>query len=218
MTLAPNQHVLIFDTETTGLPRYGSDHPAGADYQPRMCAVSMATVSTTDGSVVERFTALVKPERWPLDNPDFLENMEAAERIHNLPLERLKAEGIPIEIIQEAWQRMYAQSDFVSGYNVWFDHKIVRGELARLGQPIPFRDKQGICLMKAARMRLGKRVSLTKACELILGKSHRGAHDAAADVDATIGLFRHFLRIGGLDIELQPEARRTLSAEQGYQS
>ncbi len=143
-----------------------------------------------------------------MDNTEFMSNLAEAERVHGLSLERLETEGLPIDAIHAAWTRIYAQSQFVSGFNIWFDHKIVRGEFARLGYPIPFRDKPGICLMKAARQQIGTRVNLSRACELILGKSHEGAHDAAADVDATVELFRYFLRIGGLSIDEQPEARR----------
>lgn len=209
---------LIFDTETTGLPFYGSQHPADADYQPRMCSIAMALVDD-EGAVVRRYESLIKPVGWPLDNELFVKNMDQArEKAHGLTFERLEAEGRPIEDVADVWDNLYSGAEFVAGYNIWFDHKIARGELKRLGRPIPFRDKKGFCLMKAStdickipRMQPGggnKFPKLAEAVEIILKRKHERAHDARGDLDATIELYQWFAKEGLIAPEDQPEARK----------
>lgn len=201
-------HILLIDTETGGLPFYGSEHPADAPYQPRMCSIDMALL-TDSGDVLNRFSCLIKPDGWPLDDDKFMTNFLNAQKIHGLTLDELNADGIPIAEAHAVWQDFYKVSQFVCGYNVSFDHKIVRGEWKRLGHPIPFRDKQFMCLMKAARPLcwLNKNPKLGEAVQILLGKEHTTAHSAAGDVDVSIELYRYLKERNALVAEDQPESK-----------
>ena len=206
-------NILLFDTETTGIPFYGSEHPADAPYQPRMCSVDMALL-TESGDVVNRKSFLIKPDGWPLEDDLFTTNLASAEKIHGLSLGQMQSDGIPIAEAHVAWQDFYKASKFVCGYNVAFDHKVVRGEWKRLGHPIPFRDKQFMCLMKAARPLCGlkKNPKLGEAVQILLGKEHTTAHTAAGDVDVSIELYRYLKERDALVIEDQPEAKSQVAA------
>lgn len=195
---------LIFDTETTGIPFYGPEHPAHADYQPRMCSIAMALVDET-GAIEDRYHGLVKPLGWPLKSELFMERAREAEAVHGISMERLEVEGRPIEAIYGVWSHLYDQADATCGYNIWFDHKIIRGEWARIGYPVPFRDKPGVCLMKGTKKHLGvASIKLQSAVERILQKQHVGAHDAEADLSVSIELFTKLLGAGALVSEEQP--------------
>lgn len=206
---------LIWDVETTGLPVYSA--PADADYQPRMCSIAAALVEE-DGSIEKQFYHLIKPEGWPLDDARFVANMDQArDKAHGLTFEKLEAEGIPVAQAYEEWTPFHEQASYVVGFNVWFDHKVTRGEWKRLGHPIPFRDKQGICLMKSStdlcaieRKAPGggfKFPKLGEAVQILLGREHDRAHSADGDLSATIELFRYLHAKGTLVIEDQPEAK-----------
>jgi DNA polymerase III subunit epsilon len=200
---------LLVDVESTGIPLYSKEHPADAPYQPRMCSIDMALLNDC-GDVLNRFSCLIKPEGWPLDDERFVANMEQARvKAHGLTLEQLQADGIPIAEAHAVWQDFYRVSQFVCGYNVWFDHKIVRGEWKRLGHPTPFREKQAICLMKAARPLCGlsKNPKLGEAVQILLGKEHTTAHTAAGDVDVSIELFHYLKERNALVAEDQPESK-----------
>jgi DNA polymerase III epsilon subunit-like protein len=199
--------VFLVDTETTGLPKYG--FPADAPCQPRMCSVSMALLSD-EGDELKRYTALVRPESWPLDDREFMASFEHASKVaHGLTVERLHDEGVPIAEIYGHWPGFYGEADVVCGFNVWFDHKILRGEWKRLGHPVPFREKQGICLMKAARPLCGlsKSPKLSEAVRILLDREHGTAHTADGDVDVSIDLYRYLLSRDALTREDQPGAK-----------
>jgi DNA polymerase III epsilon subunit-like protein len=201
-------NILLIDTETTGFPLYGHEHPADAGYQPRMCALSMALLDHT-GEVMAARNFLVKPEGWPLGNELFMDNLRKAQAVHGLSLERLEAEGEPIGFVRDMWNDLYSLASYTCGYNLWFDHKIVRGEWKRLGFPIPFREKQGICLMKAARAHLGlsKNIKLADAVQRLLGIGHAAAHTADGDVAVSVLLFQHLLARNAIHAEDQPESK-----------
>jgi len=209
---------LVFDTETTGLPFYGSAHPSDAPYQPRMCSIAMALVDG-DGTELARFASLIKPVGWPLDDERFVSNMkQASEKAHGLTFEQLEAEGALIDSVREEWNKLYEGADYVCGFNVWFDHKIARGEWKRLGHPIPFREKQGICLMKGTtelckieRKAPGggyKFPKLGEAVQILLNKPHTKAHSAEGDLDVSLDLYRFLAERELLVPEDQPAAKQ----------
>ena len=211
-------NALVFDTETTGLPLYGSAHPSDAVYQPRMCSIAMALVDE-HGAELARFASLIKPVGWPLDDPLFVNNMKSAsEKAHGLTFEQLEADGVLIDSVREEWNTLYARATYVCGFNVWFDHKIARGEWKRLGHPIPFREKQGICLMKGStelckieRKAPGggfKFPKLGEAVKILLGKDHTRAHSAEGDLDVSLEIYRYLAERGLLVPEDQPEAKQ----------
>lgn len=203
-----NGPVLLCDTETTGISYFGSEHPADAIYQPRMCSIDMALLND-GGDVLNRFSCLIKPDGWPLDNELFMNNLTGAEKIHGLSLEQLQNSGIPIAEAHAMWQDFYRVSQYFCAYSAPFDHKVIRGEWKRLGHPIPFREKQFMCLMKAARPLCGlkKNPKLSEAVRILLGKEHATAHTAAGDVDVSIELYRYLKERDALVIEDQPESK-----------
>jgi DNA polymerase III epsilon subunit-like protein len=201
---------LLFDTETTGLPLYGAAHPANAPYQPRLCSLGMRYIHD-DGALLEEYHALIKPEGWPLTDPKFIENMEQARiKAHGLTFEQLMDEGRPIREVHEVWRAYYHVANTVGGFNLWFDHKIARGEWRRLGDDIPFRHKEGIEIMRLAAPLCGKnvRVSLKDACAILLGRERSGAHHAGDDVKDTHDIYLHLYEKGLIKSELQPEAKK----------
>ena len=131
---------------------------------------------------------------------------QARDKAHGYNFEKLMDEGIPVVEAHQAFRELYDQCKLVSGFNVWFDHKIIRGEAKRLGYPIPFREKQAVCVMRASRSPcgLGKNPKLSEAVRILLGRRHDSAHSAGGDVAATVDLYRHLKPLGVLRIEDQP--------------
>lgn len=202
---------LLFDTETTGIPRYPlpADHPE----QPYMAQLAMVLVEQPEPltfNVLERYVAMVTPEGWTM--PD-----EVA-RIHGLSTEKLLAEGRPVREVLDRFNEFYDRCDEYLSYGIIFDTKIMRGALRRNGYPDRFGEKAEGCVMRAATepcrmaptanmMAAGRRgpktPKLIEAHEILLGRKFERAHDAAADTDALVSVWQHLLMKG-----LMPETKR----------
>ena len=197
---------LVCDSESSGLPKYSvaADDPS----QPRLVEIS-AVLLDFDGKEIDRLHHIIKPIDWPLEDEAFVKNMQDAEAIHGISLEKMKAEGVPLMIAHDDWERLYSRCQYLVGYNIWHDWKVIRGEWRRIGQTVPFRDRQGICMMKAARKVLGGRnPKLSVAVEKILGREHNFAHRSDADLAATIDLFHALGQRGQVEIDDQPESKQ----------
>jgi len=75
----PPQHYVVFDTETTGLPRSSAGCPVRG--------IQFGLALSDGRRVVERFRVLVRPSVWAPSAPD-------AERIHGLSRAHVEARGV----------------------------------------------------------------------------------------------------------------------------
>ena len=174
---------LCFDTETTGLPRF--DLPADDSRQPRICSVAMVLLA--DAKPLQTYYWYVRPDGWTV--PD-----EVAA-IHGLSNAKLTEDGIPIREVLEKFCVVHDLADQIMGYNCSFDLKLLRGELRRCAMndrygAKPVRDIMKECtdVCRLPGKRGYKWPKLSEAVNIMLGREHVGAHDAMADVCATIDL------------------------------
>jgi len=196
--------VLIFDTETTGLPLWSS--PSEDPGQPHLCQFTAAGFDDQTGDEYEYVDMIVKPDGWIIP-PDMT-------RLHGISQERALAEGVPEIDAARAFYRMARAADRVSGFSVDFDIRILRIAMKRAGIPDDAleafsgmvkekkhdvkRQCTPVCkippshkMMAAGRKTGFKEPTLIEAVKIILGEDFPDAHDARADVLATIRLYRH---------------------------
>lgn len=185
---------LVFDTETTGLFDYRKR--ADEEGQPRMAQIAAALVDSELGTIDE-FYLPIKPEGWTMPQ-------ELVDKLkHGLTTEYLTEHGVPVADALAKFEAMRAQSDFIVGYGVEFDLKVMRGELRRAGREDGYAEFPVFCVMRAVTkhcalpptekmMATGRKTpktpNLTEAVRIILKREHGGAHDARADMLATIDL------------------------------
>ena len=191
--------VLIYDTETTGLPLWKepSDHPG----QPHLVQIACKLVNLDTRAVIKAMDVIVKPDGWviPQDCID----------IHGITNERAAAEGIPekeaveqlLAIIVEA-EEAGATIELV-GHNESFDRRIVRiaikrhlDPLAAEGATLPsdvWKDRKSFCTMWKAKPHTklpgNKHPKLTEAYLHFTGQAMQGAHSAGGDVDGCMAVF-----------------------------
>lgn len=187
---------LYFDTETTGIPnRYQPwNHPC----QPRIVSIAWSNES---GSL--EYHSLIKPDGWEIDEagPAF-----AAHKITNA---RCEAEGQPLPVVLRQFAEDLARTEQLCAYNIDFDIDMTRIECEKLTLPwlnlpprldilplaqiacqMPPTDK-----MIAAAKRRGfspgfKPPKLSEALRILCDEEFPEAHDALADVRATIKIHR----------------------------
>lgn len=188
-----NNLLLVFDTETTGIPRW--DLPADHADQPRI--VDLAGLLCDDtGAEVASFESIVKPEGWTVH--------EGAAKIHGITTEIALKTGRPITEVLDAFDALLARAGLLVAFNLRFDDKLLRGERRRLGRPDGFGTVPVFCAMKGAtplckiapttKMKSAgfdkfKTPKLSEAVKILLNREHDGAHRAMADTLATRDLY-----------------------------
>lgn len=188
--------ILVFDTETTGLPLWND--PSDDPRQPHIVDIAASLFDGT-GLEIERFDAIVDPgEEIP----------EEAARIHGITTEIARAEGILPEDAFRSFSRMAAQADVIVGHNVSFDIRMARilgarvtGEKweARARQFCTMKRTTGICKILKREPRCHndwKWPTLAEATRHFFGVDHEGAHRARPDCDAAARIYFHLKEQG----------------------
>ncbi|KIX20791.1 DNA polymerase III subunit alpha [Flavobacterium sp. 316] len=186
---------LIFDTETTGLPRSWSAPITDTDNWPRCIQIAWQ-LHDDMGNLVEHQDYLVKPEGFniPYD----------AERIHGISTELAQENGIALSEVLEKFNIALSKAKFVVGQNVGFDVNIMGCEFHRMNTESEMSKKPVLdtCtevtaqLLKLSGGRGGKfkLPTLTELHEYLFGVPFSEAHNATADVEATTRCFLELIK------------------------
>ena len=179
--------LLIYDTETTGLPKDYKAHVHDLDNWPRLVQLAWI-VTDNDGKTLTYRNHIIKTS-VPIPT--------AASDIHGITDEISQSQGI--DIIRALVEfRVAAQiCDVHAGHNVNFDRKIVGAEFIRYGMEEAYehmKTSTRICTMIKSTKAVGlrnpgnNRPKWPKLQELyffLFGENFEDAHDAMADVSAT---------------------------------
>jgi DNA polymerase-3 subunit alpha len=186
---------LIFDTETTGLPKRWDAPITDTGNWPR-CVQIAWQLHDEMGKIIEHQDYLVQPEGYniPYD----------AERIHGISTELAQADGIPLSEVLEKFNVALSKSKFIVGQNLKFDINIMGCEFHRLGiesqmSAMPVLDtctEVTASLLKLPGGRGGKfkLPTLTELHSYLFNKPFAEAHNATADVEATTRCFFELIR------------------------
>jgi DNA polymerase III subunit alpha len=119
---------IIFDTETTGLPRDWNAPLTDTDNWPR-CVQIAWQIHDEKGQLVEAKDFLV--------NPDGFDIPYDAERVHGISTELAKANGVSIQEVLAEFNIALGKAKFVVGQNLDFDLNIMGCEFIRYGVDSP---------------------------------------------------------------------------------
>ncbi|WP_445720419.1 DNA polymerase III subunit alpha [Flavobacterium sp.] len=186
---------LIFDTETTGLPRSWSAPITDTDNWPRCIQIAWQ-LHDEMGNLIEHQDYLVKPEGFniPYD----------AERIHGISTELALEQGILLSEVLEKFNIALSKTKFIVGQNVGFDVNIMGCEFHRLnfGSDLSKMPVLDTCtevtanLLKLPGGRGGrfKLPTLTELHQYLFNQPFAEAHNATADVEATTRCFLELIK------------------------
>ena len=110
--------VLVFDTETSGLPKERNPSIYDTDKWPHVMQVSYVIYNTETGEIDEKYDAYIKLNTWVIVDP-------VSEGIHGITREIMDTKGVPI---QEALVRVrdaLGKVDICVGHNVSFDKRFM---------------------------------------------------------------------------------------------
>ncbi|MDB0040177.1 PHP domain-containing protein, partial [Polaribacter sp.] len=187
---------LIFDTETTGLPKSWNAPITNTDNWPR-CVQIAWQLHDEMGNVIEHNDFLIKPAGYniPYD----------AERIHGISTELAEEQGISLAEGLDLFNEALEKTTFIVGQNLNFDLNIMGCEFHRLGvenklTSLPVLDtcteKTALmCQIPGGRGGKFKLPTLTELHTHLFGTGFGDAHNATADVEATTRCFLELIRL-----------------------
>ncbi len=189
---------LIFDTETTGLPRDYNAPISALDNWPRMVQIAWQ-LHDAEGKLIEVKNYIVKPEGYKIP-------FNAAQ-VHGITTERAEKEGMPLLWVLQELNRVLQHTRFTAGHNIEFDLKVVGAALLRkeLESPLlalPSLDTKEVstdfCAIPGGKGGKFKWPTLTELHQKLFQAGFGEAHNAAADVEATARCFLELIRLGVL--------------------
>jgi DNA polymerase-3 subunit alpha len=206
---------LIFDTETTGLPKRWDAPLTDAENWPR-CVQIAWQLHDANGKCVEHQEFLIQPDGYtiPYDS----------EQVHGISTDLAAAEGIPLKKALELFSQTLQKTQFVGGHNVGFDLNIMGAEYLRVFNENPLENKPLIdtcteetatlCALPGGRGGKFKLPTLTELYFHLFNENFEEAHNASADVEATTRCFLELLRtqqINPSSLEGNPKVSQNLA-------
>jgi DNA polymerase-3 subunit epsilon len=188
------QPILFYDTETTGLIKFGL--PSSDPSQPHITQLAAELCDVDTGRVLGFMDLLIHPEDWTI--PPELETLTG---ISNELVQRF---GHPMDDALRTFMQMWSEADLRVAHNESFDQRMVRIEATRtLGEKHGFHEdwKAGAVFctqanstkilnlpptpkMVATGRTHAKSPNLGEAYEFFTGTKLEGAHNAAVDLAA----------------------------------
>ncbi|MDX1471983.1 MAG: 3'-5' exonuclease, partial [Flavobacteriaceae bacterium] len=200
---------LIFDTETTGLPKRWDAPISDSDNWPRCIQIAWQLHDEL-GNCLDHQDYLVKPEGYniPYD----------AEKIHGISTELADEQGVPLSEVLDKFNVALEHSKYIVGQNVGFDLNIMGAEFYRhqiktnlLDFPVLDTCTEitaELCKIPGGRGGKFKLPTLTELHEFLFNEPFEEAHNATADVEATTRCFLELLRQGQYangQLDVQPD-------------
>ncbi|PRX57532.1 DNA polymerase III subunit alpha [Flagellimonas meridianipacifica] len=186
---------LIFDTETTGLPKRWDAPITDTDNWPRCIQIAWQ-LHDEMGNLVEQKDMLVQPDGFNIPYE--------AEQIHGISTALAEKDGASLSQALELFNEALTKAKFVVGQNVDFDINIMGCEFYRLGIPtslseLPVLDTcteatAELCKIPGGRGGKFKLPTLTELHEYLFAEPFAEAHNATADVEATTRCFLELVR------------------------
>lgn len=180
---------LIYDTETTGLPRNFKAPLTDFDNWPRLVQIAWQ-LHDENGYLVDAQNHIIKPEGFTIPFN--------SEKIHGISTQMAEEQGKPLEEILAIFNEKVEGCEYVVGHNIGFDINIVGCEFLRKDVDSALTKKKTIdtkddatnyCKIPGGRGGGFKYPTLSELHEKLFGRSFGDAHNAAADVEATARSF-----------------------------
>ena len=186
---------LIFDTETTGLPKDYNAPVSNSDNWPRLVQLAWQIHDKT-GKLVDVKNFIVQPEGFEIPY--------SAEKVHGISTDRARKQGMPLEHVLYEFEKSLKECEFIVGHNVEFDINIVGAELYRMNISSKLAEKKRVdtkevstdfCALPGGKGGKFKWPNLTELHLKLFNESFNEAHNASADVEATARCFLELIRI-----------------------
>ena len=187
---------LVFDTETTGLPKKWNAPVTDTDNWPRMVQLAWQC-HDIEGNFLFAKNHVITPEGYTIP--------EDVVAVHGITTEIAHEKGIQLKDALLDFMADVAKSKFTIGHNVNFDLNIVGCELIRCQMEQSMSSHASLCTMIESKVHCDlrrngqlKNPTLTELHIKLFTVPFEEAHNAAADVLSTTRCFLELVRVGGI--------------------
>ncbi len=118
---------IVYDTETTGLPKYRKAPPSKSDLYPYICQMSWL--------VYDDKTEKLHTRDYIIKLPEGVTIPEECTKIHGITNEKMMTEGVEISKVLDEFTRDWMKCHILVAHNIDFDNRIIQAEYHR-NQPI----------------------------------------------------------------------------------
>ena len=191
---------LIFDTETTGLPKKWNAPISDVENWPR-CVQLAWQLHDNKGDLISNHSYLIIPKGFDIPYE--------AQKIHGISTDLANEIGKDIDEVLKLFINDFNKSGFLVGHNLKFDINILGAELHRLGYKIDITQKDvldtcseltaNVCEIPGGRGGKFKFPTLIEIYSALFNDKFLEAHNASADVEATSRVFFELVRMGIFD-------------------
>ena len=119
---------LIFDTETTGLPKRWDAPLTDSDNWPRCIQIAWQ-IHDASGNCIEHCDYLIKPDGFTIPYE--------SEQVHGVSTALAESEGEQLAVVLDHFAKARSKSQFIVGHNINFDRNIMGAEFLRIHQNDP---------------------------------------------------------------------------------
>ena len=228
--------VVVFDTETNGLPKERFSSYSESEKWPHIVQLSYVVFDTDTNKVCRTEDDIIRID-------DSVDLPQECVDIHRITRDMTRTTGIDIRIALEKFKQVISNTDCVVGHNVRFDRDMVCAEAFRCGLGNLFErtdnDKSAECKVRSKLSRIpeyctmlkGKDVAkierisktngriyyknptLTELHMKLFGSAPEGTHDAVVDVLVCLRCYMN-IRHNGVDVCTDSPSVRRLWASQ----
>lgn len=134
--------VLIFDTETTGLPKTHEPAINARDNWPHIVSISWVILDTATNKILSKKSFVVKPDKWIIP--------EDSIKIHKITNEDAKEYGVPLSTAIDAFFQEDCHT--IVAHNANFDYNVLMNAIKwDLGIDPIVVEKTVLCTMKLSK-------------------------------------------------------------------
>ena len=186
---------LIFDTETTGLPKKWDAPITDLKNWPRVIQIAWQ-LHDEWGELMEQRDFIIRPDDFdiPYDS----------EKVHGISTALAHKKGIELDEALAHFNEAIEQCDFIVGQNVSFDIKVTGAEFLRREIESELTEKPvldtctektaQLCQLPGGKGGSFKLPNLSELHEHLFDEQFQEAHNASADVEATTRCFLELIR------------------------
>jgi DNA polymerase III epsilon subunit-like protein len=190
--------IIVFDTETNGLPKTWSASSRDVKNWPEIVQIAWQQFTPSGKKIAEH--------NYLIQNTNGFEMDKGAQKVHGITAEMMAKDGVDINYVLNIFCDALEITTDVVAHNINFDKKVIKAEMHRAGKDkalSEFERMNKLCTMMGSTKYCGikgargvKWPKLEELHQKLFNAPVENAHDALGDVTATAKCYFKLKELG----------------------